>query len=219
MRYLYRSLGPVLLVLLASGAVLAQSISSVAPTGGPVGTSVTITGSGFGATQGSSTITFNGVAGSPTAWSDSSITVPVPSGATTGNIIVTVGGSASNGYVFAVATSNFTLTGSMNTARMFHTSTLLDNGQVLVAGGVDGFDYNTISTAELYNPANGTFTYTGSLNAGRIYDTASLVNNGNFFPRTLVFAIETTSLRQPLGDSYSLFAVPHLLRPSEMSHG
>ncbi len=144
-RLLHLSLG--FLVLLTPALLRAQSVSGVSPTGGSAGTSVTISGSGFGATQVSSTVIFNGVAGSPTAWSDSSITVPVPSGATTGDILVTVGSSMSNGYLFAVATSNFTLTGSMNTARMFHTSTLLDNGQVLVAGGVDGFAYDTISSA------------------------------------------------------------------------
>src|SRR5215472_10688618 len=54
---------------------------SVAP--GPVGTPVTITGTHFGVAQGSGTVTFNGNAATPTSWSDTNITVPVPSGATT----------------------------------------------------------------------------------------------------------------------------------------
>ena len=116
--------------------------------------------------------------GSPTGWSDTSITVPVPSGATTGYVLVTVGGLSSYGVIFAVATSNLTVTGSLNTARMFQTMTVLDNGSVLIAGGVDGFGYNTISSAELYNPTNATFAFTGSLNNGRIFDTATLLNNG-----------------------------------------
>src|SRR5208337_2920147 len=82
--------------------VPAPSIASLSQTSGPVGTAVTITGTNFGATQGTSTVKFNGTAGAPTNWSATSITVPVPSGATTGNIIVTVGGVASNGVNFTV---------------------------------------------------------------------------------------------------------------------
>ena len=80
----------------------APSITSLSQTSGPVGTSVTIAGTNFGATQGTSTVTFNGTAGTPTSWSATSIMVPVPSGATTGNVVVTVGGVASNGVSFTV---------------------------------------------------------------------------------------------------------------------
>ena len=68
------------------------NIVSLGPASGPVGTSVTITGTNFGTTQGTSTVTFNGTAATPTSWSATSIVVPVPSGATTGNVVVTVGG-------------------------------------------------------------------------------------------------------------------------------
>src|SRR5208283_1116137 len=78
------------------------SITSLSQISGAVGTPVMITGTNFGATQGTSTVTFNGTAGTPTAWSGTSITVPVPSGATTGNVVVTVGGVASNGANFTV---------------------------------------------------------------------------------------------------------------------
>jgi hypothetical protein len=78
------------------------SITNLSPTSGPVGTSVTITGTNFGATQGTSTVTFNGTAASPTSWGGTSIAVPVPSGATTGPVVVTVAGQASNGVNFTV---------------------------------------------------------------------------------------------------------------------
>jgi hypothetical protein len=143
-----------------------------------VGASVIITGASFGATQGSSTVAFNGVSATPTAWSDTTIVVPVPAGATTGSVVVTVGGSSSYGVIFAVATSNLTLTGSLSTARMFQTSTLLDNGKVLIAGGVNGFTWIPVPSAELYDPASATFTSTGSLNTGRMFNTGTLLNNG-----------------------------------------
>ena len=73
-----------------------------------MGTSVTITGSYFGATQGSSTVTFNGTTATPTSWSNTSIVAQVPSGATTGTVKVTVNGIVSNGGygpTFTVVTS------------------------------------------------------------------------------------------------------------------
>src|SRR5208283_5437601 len=78
------------------------SITSLGQISGAVGTPVMITGTNFGATQGTSTVTFNGTAGTQTAWSGTSITVPVPSGATTGSVVVTVGGVTSNGVNFTV---------------------------------------------------------------------------------------------------------------------
>ncbi len=84
-------------------AATAPNITSLNPTAGAVGTSVTITGTNFGATQGTSTVSFNGIAGTPASWSATSITVPVPTGATTGNVIVTVAGVPSNGVNFTVS--------------------------------------------------------------------------------------------------------------------
>ena len=65
---------------------------------------MTIAGSNFGSTQGTSSVRFNGTAATPTSWTASSIAVPVPSGATTGNVVVTVNGVASNGAPFTVTT-------------------------------------------------------------------------------------------------------------------
>jgi hypothetical protein len=79
------------------------SITSLSPTSGPVGTSVTLTGTNFGSGQGASTVTFNGTpAGTANNWSATSITVPVPAGATSGLVVVTVGGMTSNGVAFTV---------------------------------------------------------------------------------------------------------------------
>ena len=78
------------------------SMTSLSPMNGPSTTSVTISGANFGATMGASTATFNGMGTTPTMWSASSIIVPVPMNATTGNVVVTVGGGASNGISFTV---------------------------------------------------------------------------------------------------------------------
>ena len=75
------------------------------------------------------------------------------------------------------ASETWTFTGSLNTARYFHTATLLPNGMVLVAGGIDS-NLNHLDSAELYDPASGTWTVTGSLNAVRDLHTATLLANG-----------------------------------------
>src|SRR5260370_32032025 len=73
------------------------SITSLNPTSGQVGASVTITGTNFGSPQGTNTVTFNGTsAGTATTWNATTIVIPVPAGATTGNVVVTGGGGASN---------------------------------------------------------------------------------------------------------------------------
>jgi len=89
---------------------LAPSITSLSVTSGPMSTPVTITGANFGATQGTSTVNFNGTLATPTSWSGTSIVSPVPTGATTGNVVVTVGGVASNGVVFTVTSPTQTPT-------------------------------------------------------------------------------------------------------------
>jgi len=77
-------------------------ITSLNPTSGSVGTSVAVTGVNFGATLGKSTVTFNGTATKPKSWSDTSIVAPVPTGAMSGNVMVTEGGIASNRVGFTV---------------------------------------------------------------------------------------------------------------------
>src|SRR5207249_8912846 len=76
------------------------SISSLSPSSGAVGASVTIAGGNFGSTQGTSAVTFNGTVATPASWSATSIVAPVPAGATTGNVVVTVSGVASAGVSF-----------------------------------------------------------------------------------------------------------------------
>ncbi len=80
----------------------APTIQLLSPNAYPLGVPIVIQGYGFQPNQGGSTVTFNGVTATPTSWNDASIVVLVPAGATTGNVVVTVGGVASNGMLFTV---------------------------------------------------------------------------------------------------------------------
>jgi hypothetical protein len=108
-----------------------------------------------------------------------------------GKILVAGGIAAYYGHVTAdsaelydQATGTWSNTGNLNAARSGHTATLLPNGKVLVAGGIDCFvkfqaDHcSWVNSTELYDPATGTWSSTGNLNAAREYHTATLLPNG-----------------------------------------
>ncbi len=82
------------------------SFSGLSPISGTPGTQVTITGSGFGTSQGTSYVSFNGQTAAVTIWTDTSIVCTVP---TTGlqsggvSVVVVVGGRQSNYQTFNVA--------------------------------------------------------------------------------------------------------------------
>jgi len=59
---------------------------------------------------------------------------------------------------------------------MDHSSTLLNNGSVLITGGKGSNGY--LTSTELYNLATGTFTSTGSMITARYHYTATLLNSG-----------------------------------------
>src|SRR5262249_51168305 len=61
----------------AGGGVAGPNISSLNPTSGQLGAAVTINGSSFGGSQGTSTVTFNATpAGTATSWNATTIVIP-----------------------------------------------------------------------------------------------------------------------------------------------
>ena len=81
------------------------SILNFTPKSGPVGTTVTISGTGYSTTASQNTVTFNGIPATVTSASLTQLVVTVPSGATTGPIAVTTPtGSATSSTSFTVTT-------------------------------------------------------------------------------------------------------------------
>jgi YD repeat-containing protein len=79
------------------------SIIGFTPASGPVGTAVTVSGSGFSATANQNSVTFNGFVATISSASATQLVVNVPNGATTGLISVTSPlGSANSSAVYTV---------------------------------------------------------------------------------------------------------------------
>ncbi len=89
------------------------SIIEVTPDTGPVGTAVTIYGSGFSATPSQNTVKFNGTTATVTASTANRIDTVVPAGATTGTIqVIAPLGSVTSATPFTVGSNNApTITG------------------------------------------------------------------------------------------------------------
>jgi galactose oxidase-like protein/Kelch motif protein len=82
-----------------------------------------------------------------------------------------------NSYSSASATSGITGISNMTGTRAAHTSTLLPDGNVLIAGGF-GSGSSRLAGAELFNPGRRTFTSIGDMSVSRSGHTATLLPNG-----------------------------------------
>lgn len=79
------------------------TITTLSPVKGPVDTSVTITGSGFGTAVDTRSVSFNGLKASNVTWNSDTVAVAkVPPNASTGEVIVEVNTVKSNGVNFEV---------------------------------------------------------------------------------------------------------------------
>ncbi|HEY7291189.1 MAG TPA: IPT/TIG domain-containing protein [Vicinamibacterales bacterium] len=109
------------------------SIISFLPSSGPIGSTVTIFGTGFSATPAQDAVTINGTAAGVTSATATQLVVTVPGGATTGAIAVTApAGSATSATTFVVAST------SGPTISSFSPGTALSG----TALGIDGTNFD-----------------------------------------------------------------------------
>jgi IPT/TIG domain len=130
-----------------SAAVPAPVISSTSATTGSIGSQVTITGTGFGSTQGNSAVLLNNMTATVNSWTATSINITIPTGATSGPLVVSVAPSMNDSNPVA-----FTVT-----------------SQPLPAGWLDQ-DVGSVGVSGSASFATGTFTVKGA--GTQIYGTA-----------------------------------------------
>ena len=96
----FLSAPPPLPVKIIVNPTATPQITSLSPNYGAPAALIKIAGTNFGATQSNGSVTVGGAPSYVVSWSNTSIAIQVPSRATTGNIVVTAGGAASNGAAF-----------------------------------------------------------------------------------------------------------------------
>jgi hypothetical protein len=155
---------------------LVSIVVTPSPTSIPIGGSQQLIATGFysdGSTQDLTT--------SVTWFSSSTAVASITSsgltaGIATGNSTITASSGSISG---TAAVSVEAATASLNTSRYQHSATLLNDGTVLVAGGINCSSVGScsyLSSSEIYNPNSESFTNTGSLATAR---TAPAVLLGN----------------------------------------
>jgi YD repeat-containing protein len=128
-----------------------KSILQFTPSSGPVGTPVTIYGTGFSATPASNTVKFNGTTATVLTASATVLTTTVPAGATTGTISVTVAG------ITVTSTAAFTVgTGSAPTLSSFSPA-VAGYGETVTLTGTN-YDTTLINNRVAFTAAIGAVT-------------------------------------------------------------
>ena len=72
----------------------------------------------------------------------------------------------------------FVETGKMITPRALHTATLLEDGTVLIAGGITGRPFTAIDSSEIFDPTTGSFSSSGTMTVARKQGLATRLADG-----------------------------------------
>ena len=177
--YAYDAVGNLTSITRQAPSTLA--IIQFTPSSGPIGTTVTIYGTGFSATLASNTVKFNDTTATVLTASTTVLTANVPSGATTGSISVTVGTTtATSSASFTVGTggvptlSSFTPAvgnyGATVTLTGTNFDTTLINDRVAFAGAMGAVATATTTTLTVPIPST---AQTGPISVSTILGKAT----------------------------------------------
>ena len=180
--------------------VAAPHINSLAPTSGAVGTSVTISGTNFGASQGNGSVKFNGTTATGIgSWTNTSITATVPVGATTGNVVVTAaGGVASNGISFTVLASTPTISSLTPNSAAVGSAIVIAGTNFGSTQGTSTVKFNGTTATAIGNWSSTSITATvpaGATTGNVVVTVNNVASNGVAF--TVVAAPAISSLSVP----------------------
>jgi hypothetical protein len=168
--------------VLLNQTVFAPTLTTINSTSGPVGTSVTLTGTNL---TGATAVSFNGTAATTfSVVNATTLTATVPTGASSGNVTVTTPGGTSNGVAFTVTSIPPVLAGTEPSALVYVPSqgpkqitnsitvadadnpTLTGATVTIVAGLVPSQDALVFTAgsnfSSTYNAATGVLTLTGT---------------------------------------------------------
>ncbi len=182
---------------ISTGTVTNPTITSFSPASGPVGTSVTISGTNF---TGATGVTFNGTSAGFTVASATSITTTVPAGATTGLIRV-----LKTGATTAASATSFTVTTVSAVTRTvanydFNAGSSYATLTPVTAMGVTA----TASSTEAFTTFTGTASNAAAFTPNATAGTAlAMANSSGTNTRHFQFALSGGSL--PNYSGYKLY--------------